>query len=529
MRTSLSRRTSCLLLALFVGVCLAPNASAQSDRKELLENLLKELLKDEQQKLDDHTQPSLSGAPKANVKVSNSRQIHQELERFSRDCSDLALSLSESTQQIPGIRERLTDLYRLRARSSLLSDRTETGDQWSNLIDDVKSLDRDWQSLSYKLGQLNGLSQNQKRLVQRLDGSSQNIMGYLSPGQGGRQLNYYELTRTLAALNVDFQNLIEEVQFELGNTQSGQNTIIEIRKTQQQARHMSLLVREESGYEALNREFDRLNQLWDPILMNLRKENNRYIERALSRISDSMTAMHELLFRPHQIDRQKLLYLTSLLRKDVDEFFSRTPLKLLIHLPDSDYILPTADAFYGVCENFTDLVERGENEQQLVEAFSYITDSQEEFSRVFKPIRSQAALNVLTAIDNHVTELRTAMVIQESFDRRKAIELGASLENLSEHLHLDTQLWLSEVNVGFKNEALRETSSFAQRAAEFHRQALQGASISKLRTLSADLYENWRRVHGYISLSQGEYRSHLARLATHIGPTIVEMRTLVQQ
>jgi hypothetical protein len=304
--------------------------------------------------------------------------------------------------------------------------------------------------------------------------------------------------------------------------------LIEGRQAQQQVRHMSLLLRDGANYDSLVEEYGRFSQMWSPMLTKLQSYNNRYMERVLRRITESDRAIHELLWLPQDIDRDQLVYQTSLLKKDVDEFFARTPLKLLIGLPNSEYVLSTADAFYGVCENFSDIVNGNSSRQDMVDAFRYIEDAQADFIQTFKPIRSQAALNVLNSIDQHVNDLRSGLTLEEQFDRQKAIDLGASLQNLADHLDMDTKIWLSHVQTNYEQAAQASTSRFSQLAADYHSQALSGSNASKLKSLSDGLYEQWRDVHSYLSRSTGADRTHLAQLATHIGQTLVELRALTQ-
>ena len=515
-----------LLTLGFLVSCAAPLV-AQQDNRQLLDRLLKEYLESELKKMDQKTDPKLGGTTPAAPKraVDNSREIHTALKSFTRDTDDLALSLSADSRRIDGLNQVLPDLYRLRARSSILADKTQTGNQWSNLLEDIKSIDRDWRTVSFKLDQLQGLTNQQTRLTSRIDQISTDLIEHLDVRP---QMNTYELTRTLASLNVDFENLLEEIDFEISDSNDRRDLLIEGRKAQQQVRHMSLLVRDDADYETIKSEYQRFTGIWTPMLSKLQSYDNRYIERSLRRIGESDRAIHELLWLPHEIDRQQLVYMTSLLKKDVDEFFARTPLKLLITLPNPEYVLSTADAFYGVCENFTDIVNRNGSQEDMVDAFRYIEESQGEFITMFKPIRSQAALNVLNAIDQHVHDLRGGLVLEEQFDRRKAVELGASLQNLSEHLHMDTKLWLSHVQVPYERQAEDATARFSQLAARFHQQALNGSNAEQLLSISDDLYEQWRSVHSYISRSTNEDRAHLARLAAHIGPTLVEIRTLTQ-
>jgi len=515
------------LLTLGLLIASAAPLSAQQNNRQLLDKLLKEYIQSELDKMDQKADPKLGGTQPVAPKqaVDNSREIHAALKSFTRDTDDLALSLSADSRRIDGLNQILPDLYRLRARSSILADKTASGNQWSNLLEDIKSIDQGWRTVSFKLDQLQGLSQQQTRLAARIDQISADLIGQLNVRP---QMNTYELTRTLASLSVDFENLLEEIDFDIGDSDDRRELLIEGRKAQQQVQHMSLLIRDEADYETIKGEYQRFSGIWSPMMTKLQKYDNRYIERSLRRISESDRSIHELLWLPHEIDRQQLVYLTSLLKKDVDEFFARTPLKLLISLPNPEYVLSTADAFYGVCENFTDIVNRNGSREDMVDAFRYIEESQQEFITMFKPIRSQAALNVLNAIDQHVHDLRGGLVLEEQFDRRKAIELGASLQNLSEHLHMDTKLWLSHVQVPYEQQAEDATARFSQLAARFHQQALSGSNAQQLQTISNDLYEQWRSVHSYISRSTNEDRAHLARLAAHIGPTLVEVRTLTQ-
>lgn len=514
-----------ILALVFVVTSVAP-VSAQADRRELLDNYLKEIIQNELQMMENKNNPALGAAQPAPKRVvDNSREIHTALRSFTRDCDDLALSLSADSRRIAGLNQILPDLYRLRARSSILADKTEQGNDWSILLDDIKTIDRDWRSVSFKLDQLQGLSQQQDRLASRLDQISSDLIKQLDVRP---QMNTYELTRTLASLNVDFENLLEEINYEISDSNDRRTLLLEGGKAQQQVRHISLLIRDNVEYSTIKTEYGRFSSIWGPMMTKLQSYDNRYIERSLRRINESDRAVHELLWMPHEIDRQQLVYQTSLLKKEVDQFFARTPLKLLITLPNPEFVLSTADAFYGVCENFTDIVDSNGSREDMVDAFRYIEESQTEFITMFKPIRSQAALNVLNAIDQHVHDLRDGLVLEEQFDRRKAVELGASLQNLSEHLHMDTKLWLSHVQVNYRRQAEESTARFAELSANFHQQSLNGSNANKLRTISDDLYEQWRVVHSYISRSTNEDRAHLARLAAHIGPTLVEVRTLTQ-
>jgi len=309
---------------------------AQADRREALDNLLKELIQDELLKMENKNNPPLGAAQPAPKRiVNNSLEIHTALKSFTRDCDDLALSLSGDTRRINGLNQILPDLYQLRARSSILADKTQQGNDWSILLDDIKTIDRDWRTVSFKLDQLQGLSQQQDRLASRLDQISADLIKQLDVRP---QMDTYKLTQTLASLSVDFENLLEEITYEISDTNDRRNLLLEGRKAQQQVKHMSLLIRDNAEYSTIKTEYERFTSIWSPMMTKLQSYDNRYVERSLRRINESDRAVHELLWLPHEIDRQQLVYQTSLLKKEVDQFFSRTPLKLLISLPNPQFV-----------------------------------------------------------------------------------------------------------------------------------------------------------------------------------------------
>jgi hypothetical protein len=272
--------------------------------------------------------------------------------------------------------------------------------------------------------------------------------------------------------------------------------------------------------------------VWYPFATDLRPLNNRYIERSVRRVNEVDSSIHELLWLPQKMDREKLIYLSGLLKRDVDDFFVRAPLKLMIDLPNNDQVLVVADEFYGVCENFTEVVKRGEDTQKMVDAYTYIEDSWRSFSSVFRPLKSQAAQQVLAEIGTNIVALGQALQVHAGgydggYNQHTALEIAASLDNLSRHLENDIGQWLSVRRVDFRDYALQDASHFRQHCQRIHEMLTRQVDTAELAREADELTRDWARVYEHIQRCTTAEKPHLLQLASDITPQVTELRTIL--
>jgi len=298
-------------------------------------------------------------------------------------------------------------------------------------------------------------------------------------------------------------------------------------KVRQQADYISDIVASRGEYDDIVDEYRLFRELWYALAKKLRPLDNRYVERGLRRISSTDKTLHELLWVAHTAERGDLLDLTTTLMRNVDEFFSRTPLKLVLRLDDANHAINTADEFYGVCQNFVDCVERNETDEELRQCYSYVEEAAESFQQTFRLLRSNAAQIALHEIEDGVIALRNQTHYSSSgYDRRRAVELAASLENLADHLQVDVREWLGRKREPFRDEALRETSRFADRAHRLHAALSYRTPRQQIAAEAHDLFETWRTLYyEYLRKCDTDERSHLASLAFSITSDLTDLRT----
>ncbi|QDT63046.1 hypothetical protein [Calycomorphotria hydatis] len=452
-------------------------------------------------------------------------KLQTELTKFSRTSSDLYDELDRGIRVVPEIRPHIGDMLKVRARSRLLAQRVDGFGGLEEYKSDIQGLDRDWRQLSYDLRAIRGMSRTAVRYIDELDAANDAIGQSL---QISPTLDYRELVITTAELRASMSNLLDDIEIELGRTAEARRLQLQASQTQQQASHLAGLALEQASSDQLISEFKRFERDWTELNNGLRSYNNRYVERSARRVMESSQETRQLLLIPQEIDRAELVYLTRNLERDTNDFFDRAPLRILMRLPESEQALATADQFYGVLENYIDLVERNEEVDDLVEAYSYIDDAWTSFERVFRPINSEDAQQVLNSVEVSILDLQQSMLIEQSFDRHTAMELAAELENLAGHLDQDVRRWLSRSNPSYRHEALRDVSSFVTGSQSLHESLVTEGSIQEARRQASQVWDDWRRVYQHITKCDTSERPYLARTSSRTTPTLVDLRALLQ-
>jgi predicted nucleic acid-binding Zn-ribbon protein len=455
------------------------------------------------------------------------RTVRPLIRDFADEVSQLGYDLNDEERRIPTLRNLLTDAYKVIALAASL-DRTVQRVNDHRLLDaEFRDLDASWRELSYRLTNTRGLSRIVTDRIAALNGLHEQI----DQAIGVRpQVNRRELMLKINDLATDLRNLIDDVRLELG-TRDTQRVLVGLNRARQQVVSIAALLDDNTiSSDMITDEYKQFRVLWYPERARLQEFDNRFFERSLRRISQTDGEIHQLLLLPTKVDSTQLVYLTSALRKDIDEFFDRTSLRLLITLPRYDRVAGVASEFYGVCEHFIDEVNSNVEYEQLVESFRYIEDAQRNFLSVFQGINSREALAALNKIEQTIEALRSSLQVQsDQFDRRRAADLAALVETTADQLEMAAQRWLSRDRQSFATACLQSIRQMRTQTAQLHQSVIGGATTSQLRVQSEQLYDTWRTVYNYLIKCQTDDRPTLGRLSSRITPALVELRTMITQ
>ena len=444
------------------------------------------------------------------------------------EASRLYRALDEDRIRNPQVRALLSELLQLRARASGLRNDLRDRVSLTTLVPAFRQLDSDWRLLSHRLSQTPQLSRTTTESVNRLDGLNRQL-GKLF--QMNPTLDRRELTMQLASLASTYANLIQELELDLSGGGQTLTLVMDARKIQQQLWRVEQLVLEQATYEQIVSAYSRADRMWTVLYEQLRTNSNRFVERAVRNISNTDNAIHELLWLEQGTDRTRLLQIADTLMRDVDEFYGRTPLKLLLGLSNPEQLMATADNFYGTVQNLKDVLDRNENQQQMIEAYQYVEEYGQDFVRVFSQLRSQAARVVLREIEDGIASLRSELHLTgtvNEVDTSQLLRVAASMENLADLLDYEVRTWLNSDRQSFRSDALQASATFAQRAQRLHRMLYNQPTRQELEREAMGVAADWERIYQYLGRCQTPNRTTLARLAGEIRQAIYDVSAPLQ-
>lgn len=522
------KRCIALLCLSAAATCVSIPANAQSpnnDNSKLVNDLLRLLEKSELATRDREYKPSgldLPPTPRLNTSSVNLNEVKDTLEKFSADSSALAISLNRVMYQVPGVREYMADVLKVRARSSILADRVRRNSDLNMIAAEYGEIDQLWRVVSLQLEQIRDLDRNSKNLIASMNEADRKLGNLL---QTGPQLKRTELLRQTSAMANALSILVQDIEIELSREPKRYELVREGQQVEQRMVQVSNLIIDRQSYEAIKREYLAFRDSWNLFATHLRPYHNRILNRGIQRVVQQERIIQELLWLPQDgTNLQEIAHLTESLKRDVDEFYRRATLRLLISLPPANYI-STSDEFYGTVENLIDSVNHNDSTTELITSFSYIEQSWKDFSGLFHSVESPAALQLLDKVDNSINALRIALRIEQPSDNIDLAKLVVSLETQSTQLSIIAEQWLATESPSFRRSTEASIREFSEIAHELHRIVLvQPASMALIRTKSTELFESWFQVHDKISRCETREKYQLQEVAVRITQMLMDLR-----
>ncbi len=527
-KSSVSQIMVILLVSGLTLTCINTNAQAQfpnDGNSKLVNDLLRLLEKSELATRDREYKPSgldLPPTPQLNASRININEVRQTLNEFSKDSSALAISLNRIMYQVPGVREYIADVLKIRARASILSDRMNRSSDLNQIASEYGEIDQLWRVVSLQLENVRGLDRETQSLIARMNQSERKLGDLL---QTGPQLKRTELLTQTSALSNALGILVEDIEIEFSREPQRFELVRAGQEVEQRMVQVSNLIIDRQSYDSIKREYLAFRDSWNSFATRLRPYHNRIISRGIQRVVQQDRSIQELLWLPQDgANMQEIAHLTEALKRDVDEFYRRATLRLLISLPPANYIA-TSDEFYGTVENLIDTVNHNESTNNLITSFSYIEQSWKDFSAMFHTVESPAALQLLDKVNNSINALRVSLRIEQPSESIDLAKLVVSLETQSTQLSVIAEQWLATESPSFRQSTQNSIRDFSNTAHELHRIILmQPAATALVRSKSSELFESWFQVHENISRCETREKYQLQETAVRITQMLMDLR-----
>lgn len=451
------------------------------------------------------------------------------LKSFAERTSQLTLELNDMSRTQPAVRT-LVGRSRLVAAQGAAVHRLAnqyTDHRW--LAEETQQLDADWSSLAFRLQQQSEFQKETaaNRLALKSIAAINGIAGQVKSSLAFTStVNRRPMILMVSTLLRDLDVLAEDVRSEFGRSAESQQIGSSVNQARQ---HAGLLADDIADYgqalAALQAEYRRFESTWMSAMLMIQKQNNRTLDRDLRRVMQSMTELRQLLQLTQANSREELLFVSESLRKEIDRFFHQVPLYELIQLPRANQCLAAADEFYGVCENFLDVVNRKSSAADAVDAFRYVEESQESFLTIFSAVNDPDSLATLQRIDQSINTLGVLLSAgRERFSRSTALELTSKSQGIVSEMNRAAKVWLNRDKPAFAGQCTTELARLEQQLADLQRRLATNASSSSLRGSAEQIYETYRTVYSFLVQCQSQERAALGRMASNLTPTLIELR-----
>lgn len=514
-------------------VTIASTAMAQSTRLSRtgteLEDLSRRLPAGDIGSLQDlRSRPTLSSTRPVDYTKVDKRALANLVKETLDESGRLYAALEADYRRNANLRPLMTDLRKLQNLTSQINQDMTAGMALESIVVDFRQVDADWRLLSHRMAQTAGLSSNTMQSVDRIDRLDQQV-GKLF--QVEPSLDRRALQQQLGILENALFNMSDELRRDTTGSAKITQMSSDARKLQQQVTRINDLVIDDYPYERIVSEYNRFERVWAVMLDQVRTVNNAYVVRAVRRIVDADNLMHELLWIENTTSRPQLKQTADALIRDVDEFYNRTPLKLLLSFKNAAGTLQVADNFYGTIQNFKDVLDRNESDQQLMESYRYVEEYGTIFVRTFSTMKSQAAIVVLREIEDGIAALRAELNLGgtvSQVDTRQLTPIAASLDNLAYQLEYDVRNWLNTERPAYRAEVTAATAAFSKRTQRIHMMLDSEPTLQELQRETDSLYQEWKTVYEFLSRCRTADRVNLSQLATEIRIDLTDLNSSLQ-
>jgi hypothetical protein len=475
--------------------------------------------------LDSVPQTPVLGSTGRPIDLSkvDKRAVAAMMKEALDESSRLYASLDLDYRRSPQLRSLLIDLDSLRSLTNRLNQDMNAGVALETILADFRRIDADWRVLSNRLAQSTGLSSATRASVERLDGIDRKV-GQLF--QVAPTLDYRQLFSQLSVLENALYSVSDELNRDFNGTAKTTQIVNDCRKMQQQIKRIQDMVLAQYPYENIVREYNFFERAWELTAEQLRTVSNTYVERAFDRVIQADISIHELLWLETSTNRLQLKQTADALIRSVDDFYSRTPLKLLLSFKNAQNTLQIAHDFYGTVLNFKDNLDRNESDEMIIDSYKYVEDYGAVFIRTFSTMQSQQGLVVLRQIEDGMASLRASLKLSgtvSQVDTRRLQPVASSLEGLADRLDWDVRNWLNTEKPAYRNEALQASAAFMKRTQRLSKMMNAAPTVTELQREADSLYKEWQAIYSYLSRCNTADRPYLSQGARDIRNDLTEL------
>ena len=378
--------------------------------------------------------------------------------------------LRAEERSTPSVRAYLAEVNTYKIDADLLSRDIADARSVVRHEAELRELDAGWNRTAKQLKAIPGLTRTAEQAINTAVEADRAVERALNIS--GAVLDRAALQRAVVGLEYAVRNLAGEIDFgaAIGSSAERNQLLTACNNAQQQARRMAGMLYD--GYDVdrgrMIEEYRRFTQLTGPVIRTLRTNPDRGVNRAVRTVQELQQETSDLLLIDRTVDADELRYRVADLEADVERFFKKTNLEVLRDIPRAEEALASADAFWGVFENFRSVLNIESDPAEWAAAYGYIDQEWRDFRSIYSAVNSEQARTDLREIEAGMDALRESLSLTQRFDRDAVAELAAQIEASAYSIKRDGEQWLRQVRPPYMTAALRDLVAYEDMSRRFH-------------------------------------------------------------
>ena len=475
-------------------------------------------------------QPNRSRAGGTNAGAVQLREAGRLLGLASGEMQELVGSLQDDMYRAPGVRQLLSLAFKVNSDAAVLSRRLTRATDIETLREPLRQLDQDWRTLEYRLGQTPNLGRETLGHLERIRQFESTLASMF---EVQTQVDVGQIAAYASEMNTSLRSLLEDIRYEVNDPALANQLLHDGRDTYEQLQRLAQASRTDTSYATLKQEYERLEQEWARYERRLRPVNNRFVQRQVQRINDSVRNLRGLLYleNTNQVSREEMAHTTRLLQGDLDKLLGQVNLKMLTELPGSRrFSIESAADLTTTCQDLLEVIEVGDDIEVLRDVYTYAVDEWQRLATSLQGVSSPQARESLRDVEQSLSELQFQLGVRFDLDRNQATELAAAIVSGARHFQSDTRNFFGRPNRyprDFQTNSLHAVAQFHAAARDLHRQLEEGQKLQTLKITCDRLASAWQDVTQYVPRFESNERMHLDLARRELTPQVIQMQTLL--
>jgi hypothetical protein len=476
--------------------------------------------------LDDLVRTQIQARPQAAAAAHPvSGQTRQTLQSFADEAEKLIEDLRYEERFSAYVRGLVGDAIQIKATADILLHRSSTFSA-ALFATEYAELDRLWRVLAHRIRQTPNMGGALLRRVDQLDQLSNTLGQSLHLGP---QLQRDELLRDFISLEDHLKRLADDVRFNLGRHPRRDAILTEIRRLQDRARHLRMLVNGPYKYREIADQYGQFQATWRPLKNELRATGSQQLLLSLEQIHQTNTRLQELLWITQTTDHADIRYQADSLMQSVDAVGESISLKGLLQLPDSDQIFSSASEFYTLCRDFQESNRAQAELESMRWDFRVLDVAWNDLKDRLAPLNSPEVGPRVTVIDNSVAQLRLAIGLEPTTNYQETVQLMEMLGNLADLFQRDIHRTIGQsasYSAQFRSGALSASRTFHNSTQALRDSLRPNISEESLQQQCSQLANNWRQLQQYLSQTTPSDQTQLYNTFQTIAPAIAKLQVM---